>query len=92
MIKIDNKNIKLWSNIGVRSTFGHALYLIAKKKKNFYVVTGDVSTSAGLDKFRKEFKIIINQEILKVLISTEYFISAVSTNNHFRFAFNLIVN
>ena len=50
---IDERNIKIWSTIGARATFGIAALEIAKKIDNLIVCTCDVSTSAGLDRFRK---------------------------------------
>lgn len=50
---INDKNIKMWSIIGQRATLGIAALEIAKKNKNLIVLTCDVSTSAGLDRFRK---------------------------------------
>ena len=52
-MKIDDRNIKIWSTIGQRATLGVAALDIAKKNKNLIVLTCDVSTSAGLDRFRK---------------------------------------
>ncbi len=40
----------------MRSTFGVVINSLAKSRKDFLVVTGDVSTSAGLDKFKNNFK------------------------------------
>ena len=53
---IDSNNIKKWSIIGQRATFGIAVLDLAKKNKNLIVLTSDVSTSAGLDRFRKQYK------------------------------------
>ena len=50
---IDQKKIKIWSTIGSRATFGMALLEISKKIENLIVLSSDVSTSAGLDRFRK---------------------------------------
>ena len=60
MKNIDNnffnkKNIKTWSTIGSRATFGLASNEIVKHNPKFMILTADVSTSAGLDKFRKNF-------------------------------------
>ena len=52
-MKIEEKNIKMWSVIGSRATFGIAALEIAKKNKNLITLTCDVSTSAGLDRYRK---------------------------------------
>jgi len=54
-VEINDKNIKLFSTIGPRAAFGLGITDIAKNKKNLIVVTCDVSTSAGLDRFRKTF-------------------------------------
>ena len=50
---INEKNIKMWSVIGSRASFGIAALEIAKKNKNLITLTCDVSTSAGLDRYRK---------------------------------------
>ena len=52
-MNINERNIKIWSTIGSRATFGMAALELAKKIENFMVLTCDVSTSAGLDRFRK---------------------------------------
>ena len=55
MIKIDDRSISMWSKIGSRATFGLACLEIVKQNENFFVVTSDVSTSAGLDRYRKKY-------------------------------------
>ncbi|MDA9594845.1 transketolase, partial [Candidatus Pelagibacter sp.] len=55
MIEINKNKIKIWSTIGQRATFGMVVYEIANKIKDLTVLTCDVSTSAGLDRFRKNF-------------------------------------
>ena len=55
MIKIDQRNIKLWSVIGSRATLGLALLELSKDYDDLIVMTADVSTSAGLDRFRKTY-------------------------------------
>ena len=52
---INERNIKLWSTIGARATLGIAALELAKEIDNLMVLTCDVSTSAGLDRFRKTF-------------------------------------
>ncbi len=52
---INERNIKLWSTIGARATLGIAVLELAKEIDNLMVLTCDVSTSAGLDRFRKTF-------------------------------------
>jgi|TARA_B100001996_G_scaffold35740_1_gene26616 transketolase len=52
---INEKNIKVWSTIGSRATFGIAVLDLAKELSNLMVLTCDVSTSAGLDRFKKTF-------------------------------------
>lgn len=55
MIEFSPKNIKNWSTIGPRATFGQILFEIAKEINDLIIVTADVSTSAGLDRFRKTY-------------------------------------
>ena len=52
-MKITERDIKTWASIGSRATFGIAALEQAKKNKDLIVLTSDVSTSAGLDRFRK---------------------------------------
>ena len=52
-MEINDRNIKMWSTIGSRGTFGIAALELAKKIENLMVLTCDVSTSAGLDRYRK---------------------------------------
>ena len=47
------KNLLIWSKIGLRAAFGLSLIELKKKYKNFFVISADVSTSAGLDRYRK---------------------------------------
>ncbi len=52
---INDKSIKMFSTIGPRATLGLSALEIAKNDKDLVVLTCDVSTSAGLDRFRKTF-------------------------------------
>lgn len=52
---IDEKKIKIWSQIGPRATFGLACLDISEKEKNLIILTSDVSTSAGLDRYKKKY-------------------------------------
>ena len=54
-MEVNEKNIKIWSTIGSRATIGIAALDLAKEIENLMVLTCDVSTSAGLDRFRKTF-------------------------------------
>ena len=52
-MKITERDIKIWASIGARATFGIAALELAKNDKDLIILTSDVSTSAGLDRFRK---------------------------------------
>ena len=52
---VNDRNIKVWSTIGPRATFGLAALELVKEIKNLMILTCDVSTSAGLDRFRKTY-------------------------------------
>ncbi len=54
-MNINDRNIKIWSTIGARATLGIAALELAKEIDNLMVLTCDVSTSAGLDRFRKTY-------------------------------------
>lgn len=52
---IDPSNAKLFANIGSRATFGLVALELKKKEKDLLMLTADVSTSAGLDRFKIKF-------------------------------------
>ena len=52
---INERNIKTWSLIGQRATFGLVALEVVKKTENLIILTSDVSTSAGLERFRKTY-------------------------------------
>ncbi len=52
---ISKSNIKLWSSLGMRATFGLIAIELANKNPNLIITTSDVSTSAGLDRFKNKF-------------------------------------
>ena len=54
-MEFTERNIKIWSTIGARATFGLAALELAKEIDNLIILTCDVSTSAGLDRFRKTY-------------------------------------
>ena len=54
-MEINDRNIKIWSTIGSRAAFGMAALEFTKKYDDLLIVTSDVSTSAGLDRFRKTY-------------------------------------
>ncbi len=54
-MEINERNIKIWSTIGPRATLGIAAMDLAKQIDNLMVLTCDVSTSAGLDRYRKTY-------------------------------------
>ena len=54
-MKFNEKDIKTWSLIGQRATFGLMALELVKKNNNFIILTSEVSSSAGLDRFRKTF-------------------------------------
>lgn len=56
MIEITEIKSKQWARIGLRATFGLLCSELKDKKKDIYIFTSDVSTSAGLDRFRKKNK------------------------------------
>ena len=49
------KKIKLWSSLGMRATFGMIAMDLAEKYPELIITTSDVSTSAGLDRYKTKF-------------------------------------
>ena len=58
-IEINDRNLKIWSTIGPRATFGTSALEFVKEYKDLMIITCDVSTSAGLDRFRKALTISV---------------------------------
>lgn len=54
-MNFDNRKITTYSRIGSRATFGMVALDLVKEYQNLMVLTADVSTSAGLDRFRKMY-------------------------------------
>ena len=50
-----NKKIKLWSNLGMRASFGMMAMDLAEKYPELIITTSDVSTSAGLDRYKNKY-------------------------------------
>lgn len=55
MSNISLETLKDWSKLGHRSSFGESLVLLAREKKNVVVVSADITTTARLVNFQKEF-------------------------------------
>ena len=54
-MNISERNIKMWSSVGPRATYGLAIMELAKVEEKLVVITSDTSTSAGLDRFKKKY-------------------------------------
>ena len=52
-MKINESTIKIWSRIGSRAAFGMAAIELGAKYEDLMILSGDTSTSAGLDRFKK---------------------------------------
>ena len=52
---IEEKKLKMMSSIGMRASFGLNCLELIKDHSDLIVLTSDVSTSAGLDRFRKQY-------------------------------------
>ena len=52
---LNKTNLKIWSRLGMRATFGIAAVELGSTINDLVILTGDVSTSAGLDRFKKKF-------------------------------------
>ncbi len=54
-MNFSESNIKIWSRIGSRATFGMIALELGKNVDDLMILTADVSTSAGLDRFKKQY-------------------------------------
>jgi transketolase len=55
MVPINSANAKVWSKLGSRGTFGVAILEYAPEIENLMVLTADLSTTSGLDRFKKTY-------------------------------------
>ena len=54
-MNFDQKKIKMYSTIGPRASLGLFMLDLVRENPDLILLTSDVSTSAGLDRFRKSF-------------------------------------
>jgi len=52
---INKTSLKMWSRIGSRATFGMVALELGKTIDDLMILTGDTSTSAGLERFKKTY-------------------------------------
>jgi len=54
-MQITSNDIKMWSTVGARPTYGLAIMELAKEREDLIVLTPDMSSSAGLKRFVKTY-------------------------------------
>ena len=54
-MKFNSSMIKMWSRIGSRASFGMAALELGKIYNDLIIISGDTSTSAGLERFKTNF-------------------------------------
>lgn len=54
-MEINSKNIKMWSKLGARGTFGVAMLELGKELDNLVVLTSDLGITSGLDRFKNNY-------------------------------------
>ena len=55
MLEITSKNARQWSRLGSRAVFGQAIYSLAETKKNLMVLSADLGSSSGLNRYKKAY-------------------------------------
>lgn len=55
MIAINSTNIRVWSKLGSRGTFGVTMMELGQTIDNLMVLTADLSTTSGLDRFKNTY-------------------------------------
>lgn len=55
MIEINSTNIRVWSKLGSRGTFGVTMMALGQTIDNLMVLTADLSTTSGLDRFKNTY-------------------------------------
>ena len=91
-MNINNASMKMWSRIGPRAAFGLAALELGKSIDDLIILTGDTSTSAGLDRFKNSFPDkfldtgIAEQNMIGIAagLSSEGFIVITSTFSSFQ--------
>lgn len=51
MMEINKRNVRSWSMLGARGTFGKAIFELASENGDFMVLSADLSGSSGLKRF-----------------------------------------
>jgi len=54
-MEINKRNIRQWSRLGTRGVFGQAILAVAPEHSNLMVMSADLGSSSGLERFRKAF-------------------------------------
>ena len=54
-MEISDKEFKQWSRIGSRAAFGIAALKLGATIDDLIILSGDTSTSAGLERFKKTY-------------------------------------
>jgi len=55
MISIEGMKTRVWSKLGQRGTFGAVMLELGGHVEKLMVLTGDLSTTSGLDRFRRAY-------------------------------------
>lgn len=55
MLEINASNARQWSRLGSRGTFGQAVLALGERYPDLMVMSADLGTSSGLDRFKKTF-------------------------------------
>jgi Transketolase, C-terminal subunit len=55
MLEFSKRNIRTWSILGPRGTFGAALYELARERNDFVVLSADLGGSSGLNRFMNSY-------------------------------------
>src|SRR3989338_2262437 len=55
MIEFNSMNARIWSKLGQRGTFGVIMLQLAPHIESLFVLTADLSTTSGLDRFRNTY-------------------------------------
>ena len=54
-MNINPINVRMWSKLGARGTFGLAMFELGKIKDDLMVMTADLANTSGLDRFQKAY-------------------------------------
>ena len=62
---LNERQIKQWSQVGMRAVFGQVMFNIAQKNKDIMLVSADLAITSGLSHYKDE----LPEQFLNIFLS-----------------------